>query len=74
MSQSFEALMSKLTPREQQICRVVIENPRLTIKGISQRVGEIKPATAKFHLENAYKKLNAANRAELVLNLTKAKT
>lgn len=65
---------AKLTPREKQICRVVIENPGLTVKGISQRVGEIRPATAKFHLENAYKKLNATNRAELVLHLTKTKT
>lgn len=64
--------MSTLTPRERQVCGLIQNQPKLTVKGIGHQVG-IKPATAKFHLENAYKKLNVSCRAELVANLCKAK-
>ena len=65
MSQSFEALMSKLTPREQQICKVVVKDPELTVNGIAQAV-KLSRRGAQFHLYNAYDKLGVRSRAGLV--------
>lgn len=72
MSQDFEieALMSKLTPREKQICEAIKQQPSLTYKGIGQRVG-ISEYTVNFHLKNVYSKLQVNGKTALAANLSK---
>lgn len=67
----FKERMSTLTPREKQVCKVIQEQPGLTINGIGRQVG-ISSYAAHFHLKNVYTKLQVRNRPELVANLCKS--
>jgi len=60
--------MSKLTPRERQLCEVIQQQPGLTVNGISRRVG-VSRGAVKWHLANVYDKLQVNSRPELVANL-----
>lgn len=62
--------MSKLTPREQQICKVIQQQPGLTYTGIGQRVG-ISKDTVNFHLKSVYNKLNVEGKTALAVKLAK---
>lgn len=64
----FKKLMEKLTPREKQICEVMLNQPRLTLRGVGERVG-IGHDTVNFHLKNVYAKLQVQCRSELIKNL-----
>ena len=66
----FEALMSKLTPREKQICEAIKQQPGLTYTGIGQQVGISKHAV-NFHLKNVYSKLQVNGKTALAANLSK---
>ena len=70
MSQDFEVLMSKLTPREQQICKVIQQQPSLNYTGIGQRVG-ISKHTVNFHLKSVYTKLSVDGKTALAVKLSK---
>jgi DNA-binding NarL/FixJ family response regulator len=62
-SEADEALWTKLTPREGDILRLVIDGK--TNKEIGRVLG-LNEITVKGHLRNAYKKIGAANRADAV--------
>lgn len=64
--------MAKLTPREKQVVAVVQKNPELTVNGISQQTG-LKRNTTKFHLYNAYSKLQVKSRQALIVKLQQVK-
>lgn len=68
MCEDFKTRMSKLTPREKQICETIQQQPGLTVNGIGRQVGLKRDAT-KFHLYNVYSKLGVNSRQELVANL-----
>jgi DNA-binding NarL/FixJ family response regulator len=57
------AALSKLTPKECAILRLVIEGKTNKATAIELNLSEV---TVKGHLRNAYKKLGAANRADAV--------
>ncbi len=58
-----DGLLSKLTERELEILKYVIDGK--TNKEIGKVVG-LQEITVKVHVRNAYKKLGAANRADAV--------
>ncbi len=62
--------MSKLTPREKQICEVIQQQPSLNYTGIGQQVG-ISKHTVNFHLKNVYSKLQINGKTALAVNLSK---
>lgn len=66
----WQELMSKLTPKERQVIEAIKKNPGLTVNGVSQQVG-LKRDAAKFHLYNAYSKLQVNSRPELIAKLAK---
>lgn len=68
----FQERMSKLTPRERQVCEVIKKYPELTVNGISRQVG-LKRSATKFHLYNTYGKLGVNSRAELYAALREGK-
>ena len=70
MSQNFEVLMSKLTPRQQQICKTIKEDPNLTLRGIGNRLG-VSHHTVDFHLRQVYSKTGVHNKTALVATLCK---
>jgi len=69
----FKERMSKLTPREKQICQVLQQKPGLTVKGIGNEVG-VSYGTAKVYLKRVYQKLDVGSRPELIANLCKSNT
>jgi len=77
MSENLTELMSKLTPREKQICEVIRREPSLTVNGLAHQLNQITadrrypitPDGAKFHLKNVYRKFGVNTRSELVANL-----
>lgn len=62
--------MSKLTPREQQICEAIKQQPSLNYTGIGQRVG-ISKHTVNFHLKSVYNKLSVDGKTALAVKLSK---
>jgi LuxR family maltose regulon positive regulatory protein len=61
--------MSKLTPHEQKVCKVILDNRgRLTNKGIAKQIG-VSQNTVKWHLKKVYAKLDVGSKPELVANL-----
>lgn len=70
MCDDFKERMSKLTPRERQVCEVIQQQPGLTVNGISRQVG-VSRSTVKWHLSKVYDKLQVNSRPELVANLCK---
>ena len=45
-----DEFMSKLTPKERQVCEAIRQNPGLNYQGIGQQVG-ISKHTVNFHLK-----------------------
>ena len=78
MAKDLIEIMSKLTPREKQICEVIKREPSLTVNGLAHQLNQmtvdkrdaITPYGAKFHLHNVYRKFGVNTRAELVANLS----
>ncbi len=62
--------MSKLTPHEQNICKTILGQPRLTNKGIARQIG-VSQNTVKWHLKKVYAKLDVGCKPELVATLSK---
>lgn len=61
--------MSKLTPRERQVCEVLKQKPDLTYQGIGQILTpRLTEHGVNFHLRNIYKKVGT-NKTGLVANL-----
>lgn len=61
--------MSKLTPREQQVCEALKKKPDLTYQGIGQSLTpRLTGHGVNFHLRNIYKKVGT-NKTGLVANL-----
>ena len=58
-----------LTPRELELAMLVVSG--LRNRDVATRLG-ISEGTAKLHLYNVYKKLDVANRVELVLRMRRA--
>lgn len=58
-----------LTPRELELAMLVVSG--LRNRDVASRLG-ISEGTAKLHLYNVYKKLDVANRVELVLRIRRA--
>jgi len=65
----WQELMSKLTPREKQICEAIQQQPGLTYKGIGQKVG-IREVTVKWHVQKVFTKLQINSKPELVSSLS----
>lgn len=66
----FAEKMSKLTPRELQICEVLKQKPDLTYRAIGQRLNpRISEYGVDFHLRNIYNKTGIDNKYILVANL-----
>lgn len=62
--------MSKLSPREKEICQVIQEHPGLTKRGIGQQLG-ISHHTVDTHFRRIYAKTGVENRYELVANIVR---
>ena len=66
---AWEELMSKLTPREQQICEALRKEPSLTARGVGRHVDGISHRTVEWHLRHLYAKIGVNNRLDLVVKL-----
>lgn len=73
MCENFQELMNNLTPRERQICDVLLNEPGITKRGIGQQVGVSRHAV-RWHLENVYDKLHINSKPELVKILCEGKS
>lgn len=62
--------MSKLTPKERQVCEAIRQNPGLNYQGIGQQVG-ISKHTVNFHLRSVYSKFNVNGKTALAAKLSK---
>ena len=65
----WQELMSKLTPRQQQICELLKQKPDLTYRAIGQQLKpSISEHTVDFHLRNIYK-TGVGNKDTLIAKL-----
>jgi len=65
--------MSKLSPRERQICETLKQNPSLTLRGVGSALG-ISHHTVVSHLRDVYQKTGVNNKTALVANLVRSET
>lgn len=67
----FEERMSRLSPRQLQICEILVDEPKLTLRGASNRLG-MSYHTLNNHMRKIYEKTGVNDKTTLIVNLIRS--